>query len=186
MINSYKEYREYLDADERSMGLYGKSYISKNINLIYRYQKALRRHEYMHNCKKKIWQKPIVILAAMRHRQLGLKCGYTIPINVFEKGLSIAHLGTIVVSSGAQVGENCRIHVCTNIGVAAGCSDGAPQIGNNVYIGPGAKLYGRITIANDIAIGANSVVNKDFINPGVSIAGVPAKEINNKGSKGLL
>nr|WP_292372222.1 hypothetical protein [Methanosarcina sp. UBA411] len=59
-------------------------------------------------------------------------------------------------------------------------------MGNNVYIGPGAKIFGNITIADDIAIGANSVVNKSFYEKGISIAGVPAKKINNKGTNGIL
>lgn len=39
-----------------------------------------------------------------------------IPINVFGIGLSIAHLGTIVVNGNAIVGEGCRIHVGAVIG----------------------------------------------------------------------
>ncbi|MDA8136956.1 MAG: hypothetical protein M0T82_20250 [Desulfobacteraceae bacterium] len=34
-------------------------------------------------------------------------------------------------------------------------------IGNNVYIGPGAKIFGKITIGNNVKIGANAVVYKD-------------------------
>lgn len=40
-------------------------------------------------------------------------------------------------------------------------SDNAPIIRDNVYIGPGAKLFGKIKIGNNVAIGANAVVNKD-------------------------
>ena len=65
-------------------------------------------------------------------------------------------------------------------------NDAAPQIGNNVYIGPGAKLYGAITVANDIAVGANAVVNHSFTDPGVSIGGIPAKVISNTGTDGIL
>ncbi len=111
--------------------------------------------------------------------------GFTIPLNVFGPGLCIAHRGTIVINKDVRIGENCRIHACTNIGSNI---DGvsAPQIGNNVYIGPGAKIFGDIVIADNIAIGANSVVNKSFYEKGISIAGVPAKKINNKGSNGIL
>ena len=44
------------------------------------------------------------------------KYGVHIPINVFGIGLSIAHLGTIVVNGNAIVGEGCRIHVGAVIG----------------------------------------------------------------------
>jgi serine O-acetyltransferase len=112
--------------------------------------------------------------------------GYSIPINVFGPGLCIAHRGTIVVNKDARVGENCRIHACTNIGSGRGSVLLAPKIGDDVYIGPGAKIFGNIEIADNIAIGANSVVNKSFYEKGISIAGVPAKKINNKGSEGMV
>lgn len=111
--------------------------------------------------------------------------GFTIPLNVFGPGLCIAHRGTIVINKNVRVGENCRIHACTNIGSNRD-ETAAPQIGKNVYIGPGAKIFGNIIIADDIAIGANSVVNKSFYEKGISIAGVPAKKINNKETNGII
>ena len=63
-----------------------------------------------------------------------------------------------------------------NIGATGGSSK-APQIGDNVYIGPGAVIYGDIIIADNCYIGANSVVNKSFIEPSSVIAGVPARVI---------
>lgn len=53
----------------------------------------------------------------------------------------------------------------------------SPQIGNNVWIGPGAKLFGRIKIADYCQIGANAVVNKTFDILGSVIVGCPAKVI---------
>lgn len=96
------------------------------------------------------------------------------------------HRGTIVVAENAHIGANCRIHACVNIGNKAGSPNKAPKIGNNVYIGPGAKIFGEITIADNITIGANAVVNKSFLEPGIDIAGVPAQKIGSKGSTGLL
>lgn len=46
-----------------------------------------------------------------------------------------------------------------------------------MYIGPGAKLYGGITIGSDVTIGANAVVNKLFPS-NVILAGIPAKIIS--------
>lgn len=122
----------------------------------------------------------------IKHRRLGIKYGFSIPINVFGKGLSIAHIGTIVVNGSSKVGDYCRIHVCVNIGTEAGKKDFAPTIGNYAYIGPGAKIFGKIEIADNIAIGANAVVNKSFVTPNISIAGVPAKKISDKGSSDLI
>ncbi|AKB28790.1 serine O-acetyltransferase [Methanosarcina siciliae C2J] len=117
---------------------------------------------------------------------MSVHLGYSIPINVFGPGLCIAHRGTIVVNKDTIIGENCRIHACTNIGSGRDNVLLAPKIGNCVYIGPGAKIFGNVEIADNIAIGANSVVNKSFYEKGISIAGVPAKKINNKGSDGMV
>jgi serine O-acetyltransferase len=65
-----------------------------------------------------------------------------------------------------------------NIGASAQNSNAVPVIGDNCYIGPGAKLYGGIILGDNVAIGANSVVNKSFEGDCV-IAGVPAKVISN-------
>lgn len=53
----------------------------------------------------------------------------------------------------------------------------SPHIGNNVWIGPGAKLFGKINIADNCQIGANAVVNKTFDIPGSVIVGCPAKVV---------
>ena len=105
-----------------------------------------------------------------------MKLGFTIPFNVFGPGLSIAHYGTIVVSQYAKVGSNCRLHVGVNIGASGGGND-APQIGDNVYIGSGAILFGGIVIADSISIGANATVNKSIKDPNVVIAGTLAKVV---------
>lgn len=73
-----------------------------------------------------------------------------------------------------------------NIGADARMHDAAPTIGDNVYIGPGAKIFGKIQIADGIAIGANAVVNKSFFEQDISIAGVPARKISEEGTRGIL
>ena len=93
---------------------------------------------------------------------------------------TLAQLSSVPVQGS---GENCRIHTCVNIGTQAGNSERVPVIGNNVYMGPGVKIFGDIVIADNIAIGANAVVNKSFSETGISIAGIPGKKISDKGSK---
>lgn len=61
-------------------------------------------------------------------------------------------------------------------------SEHSPRIGDNVYIGPGAKIYGPIKIGHNCVIGANSVVTKSFEECGLTIAGVPAKIIASGGN----
>ena len=54
-----------------------------------------------------------------------------------------------------------------------------PKIGNNVDIGYGATIIGDIEIADNIIIGANSLVNKSFLESNIIIAGIPARKIKN-------
>jgi serine O-acetyltransferase len=73
-----------------------------------------------------------------------------------------------------------------NIGTEAGKSKAAPTVGDNCYIGPGAKIFGEINIGPNTVIGANAVVNKSFPEGNQTIAGIPAKVISQKGSEDLL
>ena len=51
-----------------------------------------------------------------------------------------------------------------------------PRLGNNIYVGAGAKIIGKVTIGDGARIGANAVVTKD-VPPGCTAVGVPAKII---------
>jgi serine O-acetyltransferase len=62
------------------------------------------------------------------------------------------------------------------IGVPATGRPGAPNIGNNVYIGNGATLVGKIRICDGAKIAANSLVIDD-VPEGASVIGVPARVI---------
>jgi serine O-acetyltransferase len=89
------------------------------------------------------------------------------------KGFVIEHSGGIVVSGFASFGDNCRIRNGVVIGLSRVEDPCAPQFGDNVDIGAGAKVLGNIRIGNNVLIGANAVVITDV--PSNSIAvGVPA------------
>jgi serine O-acetyltransferase len=182
MIQSKSDYRFYLEADRKALGVKF-TWRELLFNDVWKFQRCLRLLEYLTNCKKNLILRKII---AMRFRYLSKKLGFTIPINVFDSGLSIAHYGTIVVNGNCKIGKNCRIYVCVNIGSEAGKAYAAPEIGDNCYIGPGAKLFGSIKIGDNTAIGANAVVNKSFPEGNITIGGVPAKMISNKNTKGLL
>ena len=186
MIKSKDDYKYYLEADRIALSRKGKKPKYFDYDHIWMFERLLRKVEYYQNCKRSPIWKPYLLLLKRRYYSLSTKLGFTIPLNVFGPGLSIAHRGTIVVNTATRVGANCRLHACVNIGTKAGYEDVAPKIGDNVYIGPGAKIFGEIEIANGIAIGANAVVNRSFLEPNVSIAGVPAKKISDKGSEGML
>lgn len=140
-----------------------------------RFLKALRRLEYHYNGKG-IYHRILLPCAYYRWYRLSHTTGISIAKNVCEKGLTIPHHGSIVVNAACRIGENCMIQNNVNIG-ANGGSMKAPQIGRDVYIGPGAVIFGDITIADGCYIGANAVVNKSFTEPNSVIVGVPAKVI---------
>lgn len=161
MIRSKEDLKSYLEADRASLNR--KSNRPRINDFIWKYQILLRHCEYHINKQGGIVHALLRKCYSFRLQRLGLRCGFTVPPNTCDKGLNLAHTGTIVISSYAAIGENCRIHVGVNIGTAAGTTGQAPKIGNNVYIGPGAKIYGPITLADGIVIGANAVVNRDCL-----------------------
>lgn len=179
MIQSKKDLKDYLEADRIALGRTGKS--PSPIDFVWQFETSLRKLEYYTNCKKGLFWKCIRNYYAFKFFGLSVICGFSIPKNKIGKGLSIAHRGPIIINGGTTIGDNCRIHVCVNIGTAPGCDNAAPTIGDNVYIAPGVKMYGKIEIASGIIIGANAVVTKSFTESNICIAGVPAKKISDLG-----
>ena len=102
-----------------------------------------------------------------------MNLGFSVPPNVFGPGLSIAHWGTLIVNDRARVGSRCRIHPGAVLAVKDGL---ATQLGDDCYVGPGAKLIGGIILGDGCVVGANAVVTKSFP-AGSVLAGVPARVI---------
>lgn len=102
------------------------------------------------------------------------------------KGFYIDHYGTIVVHSSVVIGKNVTMLQGVTIGVVKrGNRKGAPLIGNEVFIGAGAKIIGKIVVGNNVVIGANAVVTSD-VPDNACVAGVPARIINMKGAEGYI
>ena len=178
MITDKKSYKYYLERDLKAYQLEKISFFNYWWMDCVRFQRRLRKIEYLHNVRQSniFCRFQLLFLEIINHR-LAIRLGFSISKNVFGAGLCIVHYGTIVVNSRAKIGENCRILPSTSIGEY----NGIPTIGNNVYIGPGAKIFGGITVGNNVAIGANSVVNSN-IPDNVTIGGIPAKVISSKSS----
>lgn len=184
MITSRKDLKYYLQQDKKALGIQRKRpHIWKDE--IWKFERLLRKTEYVTNCYQNTIFLPMRLFYKLRFRRVSIKLGFSIPLNVFEEGLSIAHYGTIVINGNAKIGKNCRIQEGVNIGSTGG-EEKAPQIGNNVFIGTGAKIIGDIQIGNDVAIGANAVVTKSFKEDHITIAGVPAKKISDNDSTMFL
>ena len=178
MIRNLKDLKEYINSD-----LFSRK-INFSFKIIFdpliRFHILLRVYEYAENKSIII---PLRLLLKIWFRRLSLKLGFSIPINVVGKGFCIVHYGTIIITPNAKIGENCRLHAGVNIGGKAGfysvkeAKNLAPIIGNDVYIGPGAKIFGDVTIASGIKIGANAVINKSCHIEGCSLVGIPARPV---------
>lgn len=188
MITNIQELKRYIQADAASRGVHSlaRAFV---FDPIFRFTIYLRLNEYLVNAKFGLISR---ILPWWLFRRLSVRLGFSVPVNVFGPGLAIVHYGLLVVNPTARVGANCRIHAGVNIGAAAGFYDlslgewRTPIIGDNVYIGPGVKIFGPVEIGNGCVIGANAVVNKSFPDCELTIAGVPAKVIAKRGSAGLV
>jgi serine O-acetyltransferase len=120
----------------------------------------------------------------MRLRRLAIRFGISLPPEVMiGPGFYIGHYGGIVVHPEVVIGECCNMSHDVTIGLASrGEHFGCPTLGDRVYIGPGAKLFGKIVIGSHAAIGANAVVTRSVPEGAVAV-GIPARVISDKGSR---
>lgn len=103
------------------------------------------------------------------------------PYAKIGKSFRIFHSQGIVIGNSCEIGDNCVILQNVTMGGNNKEKNGRvmPKIGDNVSVYAGACLLGPIEIGNNVEIGANSVVIKDF-GDNVVIAGVPAVVIKQK------
>lgn len=115
----------------------------------------------------------LCFLAKWRFRLWSAICGADIGLGArIGGGLLLPHPNGVVIHSDAIIGNNCMIMQQVTVGQLA--TAGAPQIGNAVYIGAGAKVLGPICIGDHAAIGANAVVLID-VPSSCTAVGVPAR-----------
>ena len=183
MIQSTKDLKEYLSVESKLYRSWSKkqrlvSRICKEpVYMIMKYLIYLRKEEYFINTANGSRIKGTLGLFYERKKnRLGNLLGIEIAPNCFGKGLTVFHIGSVIVNPKARIGENCKLHGANCIG-NNGMTEGVPHIGNNVDIGYGAAVIGGIEIADNVVIGANAVVNKSVLIPGSVIVGVPGKKI---------
>lgn len=123
-------------------------------------------------------------VAKYMHHRLSYKYGISIPIATdIGSGFYIGHFGGIVVNGKSVIGRNCNISQGVTLGQAnRGKNKGFPVIGDNVYLGPGAKIVGAVRIGNNVAVGANCVVTCDVPDNAV-VVGIPGKVISSGGAE---
>jgi serine O-acetyltransferase len=90
------------------------------------------------------------------------------------EGLYIGHIGGVIISQQAVIGKNCDISHRVTIGTSAMGREGTPVLGDNVYVGTGATLVGKIRIGSGAKIAANTLVIDD-VPEGATVMGVPGR-----------
>lgn len=119
-------------------------------------------------------RKPFSLLYKIFYKLIQIITGIELPCEaVVGQGFVIDHFGGIVISGYARFGDNCRIRNGVVVGLKNVSEPCAPQFGNNVDIGAGAKILGNITIGNNVSIGANAVVTCSVPDNYIAV-GVPA------------
>lgn len=128
--------------------------------------------------KSRLLRLPWTIVYVVLNKMVEIVCGISIGGDArIGRRLCIEHHGGIVIHGASVIGDDCMIRHGVTIG-NAGRADplGAPTIGSRVEIGAGAKILGRITLGDDVIVGANAVVTHD-VPRGAVVGGVPARVI---------
>lgn len=97
----------------------------------------------------------------------------------FGPGFVLVHSIGVVINSDVKAGKNLVIEHGVTIGAEKFKS---PSIGDNVFIGAGAKIIGAVKIGNDVKIGANAVVTHDLPD-GATAVGAPARVVRIYGER---
>ena len=155
--------------------IYNMLRLSENA-ILRRHQILLRKTEYYINSGHRL----LARVYRLRLELLQIKYGMHIPPNTFEKGLHVMHVGELHVNGNASAGKNCAIHVHTSL-AAGGFSDAVPSLGDGVLLFMGAIVAGDTHIADNVVIGANSVVSKSILEENVTVAGNPAQIVSHRG-----
>lgn len=101
-------------------------------------------------------------------------------------GLYIGHFGGITIAPGVMIGRNCNLSQHITIGLSGQDEKaGVPTIGDDVYIAPGARVFGKISVGNNVKIGANAVVYKDIPDNAIVVLDPGFRVVSYKGNRSL-
>ena len=138
------------------------------VMLVYRFGR------WRYSVRPAIVRKIFSLMYKIFYKCIQIMTGIEFPCEVeIGQRFKIDHFGGIVVSGYAKFGDDCRIRNGVVVGLKNVEEPGAPIIGNNVDIGAGAKVLGKIKIGNKLRIVANDVLVSDVPDNSIAV-GVPA------------
>ncbi len=111
-----------------------------------------------------------------------LEAGMQMRLNVSAQigpGLLIAHCGGITLHPEVVIGSGCDLAHHVTLGTRGLGSQGAPRLGNDVYVGTNAVIIGPVVIGDRARVGANSLVTRD-VPAGATVMGVPAQIVKTR------
>lgn len=87
-----------------------------------------------------------------------------------ERRVEMPHPYGIIIHSKSRIGDRVVIMQQVTIGTRDRGVDEAPEIGDDVYVGAGAKVLGGIRVGRGAIIGANAVVTRN-VPAGATVVG---------------
>lgn len=127
---------------------------------------------------------PFSLLYGMLYRHCRNRYGIELPYTVrLGRGVIIEHQGAIVVHGACEIGDGCIIRQGCTLGLRR-LDDltAAPILEDDVQLGAGAVVLGRIRLERGARVGANAVVLHD-VPAGTTVWGIPAKATSSPGSE---
>lgn len=94
----------------------------------------------------------------------------------FGPGFVLIHSMGVVINGSVKGGSRVFIEHQVTIGAERRAS---PSLGNDVFIGAGAKLVGAVNVGDGARIGANAVVVED-VPEHCTVVGIPAKVVRRR------
>lgn len=150
---------------------------------IWSYIYYLRHTEYSllrYQKRKSIYTLLLKIYYLYKLRKISYITGFQIPPFTCGKGLTIYHMGSIIINGKARLGDNCTLYPGVLIGWKGPEEQGCAQIGDNVFVGSGTKIIGGVKIGNNVILGQNLVVTKDIPDNAVVVVESKYRFLNNQ------
>ncbi len=95
----------------------------------------------------------------------------------FGPGFVIVHSHGVVINGKVRGGAN--VHLEHEVTIGDNGAGACPVLGNNVYLGAGAKVIGPVSVGDGARVGANAVVVRD-VEAETTVVGVPARPVRRR------